>query len=55
MNILLWVAVAVVGANVIFGAVLLVRFRTEGRAVEARHRRIDSEPWKLGSSRRRLT
>jgi hypothetical protein len=51
MYILLWVAVAIVVANVIFGAVLLVRFRAERRGVEARHRRTDSEPWKLGSSR----
>ena len=43
MVIVLWVAVAVVVANAILGAFLLIRFRKEGkRAVAARHRREES-------------
>jgi hypothetical protein len=50
MVILLWVAIAVVAANVLFGAFLLIRYRAEGiRAAEARHRRDETAHWTASS------
>lgn len=40
MVILLWVAAGIIAANIVFGVVLLARFRSEEqRAAEARRRR----------------
>jgi uncharacterized membrane protein YsdA (DUF1294 family) len=60
MVILLWVAVAVVVANAIFGAFLVIRYRGERRrAAEARHRLPESARWRTrsagGSSHLHLT
>jgi hypothetical protein len=58
MVILLWVVVAIVVANALLGAFLLIRFRAEGRrAAGARHRRAETAHWvgsAGGSSHRHL-
>jgi hypothetical protein len=49
MVILMWIAVVIVAANVLFGAVLLVRYRAEAqRAAEARDRRQREPHWGAG-------
>ena len=49
MGILLWVAVVIVAANILFGSLLLVRFRAEEqRTADARHRGHRVPHWRAG-------